>query len=366
MPKSSVVVVQLGPHQLEMRDYPIPSVGEDDALLRVERCGICGSDVEQFDGAFSWIPFPVIPGHEPVGIVEDIGPIAAKRWGLEAGDRVAVESAVPCMACRYCSRAEFNICPNRKNIGYVSIDEPPTLWGGYSEYLHLPANALVHKISSDLPIDVAAVFNPLAGGIEWGAKSPGTKLGDFVVVLGCGQRGIAAALAAKAVGASTTVITGLNRDVHKLKLALELGVDHAINVETDDVRALVAEYTAGVGADIVIDLVPVAASTVVDALDLVRVGGTVVLAGVKGDVAATDLYTDQIPMKAITVRGVRGKSFETYEQTIALMESRRFPLERLSTHTFGLSEAEKAIEVLAGRVPGEDAVFVSLDPRLGL
>src|SRR5262245_31501627 len=99
MSRTSAAVIQLGPRRLEVREFPIPAIGRDDALLRVERCGICGSDVEQFDGAggdaFSWMKLPVIPGHEPVGIIEEIGDVAASRWGLQAGDRVGVEAAVP-------------------------------------------------------------------------------------------------------------------------------------------------------------------------------------------------------------------------------------------------------------------------------
>ena len=161
-----------------------------------------------------------------------------------------------------------------------------------------------------------------------------------------------------------TMITGLRRDAHKLALALELGVDYVVNVEDEDLREKVAEVTNGEGADIVIDVVPYAASTFVDAIDVVRPGGMVVLAGMKGDVPVPNFFSDHLARKAVTIRGVQGKSTESYRRAVALLESRRFPIERLNTHTFGLADAEKAIEVLAGSVPGENAVFVSLDPSL--
>ena len=91
----------------------------------VERCGICGSDVEQLNGDLTWVPYPVIPGHEPLGVIEELGDDAARRWGVQVGDRVIVESAVPCRHCRYCAEGLFNACSNRMNIGYVPIGVEP-------------------------------------------------------------------------------------------------------------------------------------------------------------------------------------------------------------------------------------------------
>lgn len=366
MSKMSAAVVQVEPGKLELREFPIPTNGTDDALLRVERCGVCGTDVELYDGALSWwVNDPIIPGHEPVGIIEEIGAVAARRWGLERGDRVVVESAVPCLSCRYCSRGQFSVCPNRKNIGFNPIDDEPALWGGFAEYLYLPPTAQLHKIANSVPVDVASLFNPLTCGIAWAAGVPHTGLGDVVVVLGCGQRGIACALAAKAAGAKTTLITGLNRDARKLELALELGVDRAVNVEQHDLRESVAECTDGEGADVVVDVVPFAASTLLDAVALARVGGTIVLAGIKGDAVIEGLRPDTISRKALRIEGVWGKTSEHYEQAVALLEGGRFPMERLITHTFGLTEVDQAIEVLSGRRPGEQAVFIGIDPGLG-
>src|ERR1700674_3351700 len=99
MPATTRAIVQTGPRQLELRELPIPEIDDDSALLRVEACGICGSDVEQYTGALP-VPGPLIAGHEPLGIIDTIGERAAQRWGVGPGDRVAVEVLIPCGHCR--------------------------------------------------------------------------------------------------------------------------------------------------------------------------------------------------------------------------------------------------------------------------
>ena len=139
--RTSRAVVQTAPRALEMRELPLPEIGADDGLLRVEACGICGSDYEQYQGGLP-VRFPVIPGHEPVGRIAEIGDIAAKRWGVQAGDRVCVETLIPCGHCRECLQpARYRLCtgaPARFNAyGYLGLDVPPGLWGGYADYLYL-------------------------------------------------------------------------------------------------------------------------------------------------------------------------------------------------------------------------------------
>ena len=106
--------VQTGPEAYEIRELARPRIGDDDGLLRIEACGVCGSDVEQYRGHLVRPGmFPLIPGHEPLGIVEEVGARAAERWGVEPGDRVAVEILRPCRACDYCLTGRYMSCPNR-------------------------------------------------------------------------------------------------------------------------------------------------------------------------------------------------------------------------------------------------------------
>jgi threonine dehydrogenase-like Zn-dependent dehydrogenase len=190
------------------------------------------------------------------------------------------------------------------------------------------------------------------------------QVGDTVLVLGAGQRGIAAVVASRAAGAGTIIITGLAADAHKLALARELGADHAIVVDGEDAQNVVdrvEEITDGEMADVVLELTPLAAGPVSDALQAARRGGRVVLAGLKGN-REIPVRTDLIINRALTIRGAFGVDARGMADAIALIESRRFPLEKMHTHTFGLDEAELAIKTLGGDVPGEQAIHVSVHP----
>ena len=108
-PRTTLAMVQTAPRKLEPRDLPLPEIDDDSALLRVEACGICGSDYEQFEGVLR-TPMPVIPGHEPLGTIEAIGDRAARRWGVDAGDRVAVETMLSCRFCEPCLGGRYHLC----------------------------------------------------------------------------------------------------------------------------------------------------------------------------------------------------------------------------------------------------------------
>ena len=359
--------VQVGPRQIELREFPRPRTGPDDGLLRIEACGICGSDVEMYRGNLGGRDgrFPLIPGHEPLGIVEEIGERAAARWGVQPGDRVALEILIPCRTCDLCLTGRYMSCKNRRGAyGNSPLSSEPGLWGGYAEYVYLHPNAILHKVRGDIPAEVAVMFNPLGAGVRWACHLGGVQLGDTVLVLGPGQRGIAAVIAARAAGAATIIVTGLERDAAKLELAREFGADHTIDVDHEDTLERVREITGGALADVVLELTPIATGPVLDAISCVRHGGRVVLAGLKGG-RPVELATDAIIHKAATVVGAYGVDARAYIEAIRIIESGRFPLERMHTHTFPLADTALAIETLAGEVPGEQAVHVSISPAAG-
>jgi threonine dehydrogenase-like Zn-dependent dehydrogenase len=357
--------VQTGPRQIELREFPRPKTGPDDGLLRVEANGICGSDVETYRGHLGGPRPAFIPGHEPLGIVEEVGERAARRWGVQLGDRVALEVIVPCRACQDCLTGRYQFCRNRKyGHGVTGIDAEPALWGGLAEYMYLSPTSVLHKIDNGLPVELAAMYNSMGAGVRWACHLGEVGLGDTVLVLGAGQRGIAAVVAARAAGAGTVIITGLAADAHKLAIAREFGADHTIVVDGEDEENAVErveEITGGQMADVVLELTPMAAGPVSDALQAVRRGGRVVLAGLKGN-REIPLRTDVIINRALTIRGAFGVDAKGMEDAIALIESRRFPLEKMHTHTFGLDDTALAIETLGGEVPGESAIHVSVHP----
>ncbi|WP_204331969.1 zinc-dependent alcohol dehydrogenase [Geodermatophilus sabuli] len=358
--------VQVGPRKIEIQEFPRPATGADDGLIRVEANGLCGSDVEFYKGHLRQGMPAFIPGHEPMGIIEEVGENAAKRWGVQPGDRVAMEVVIPCRNCFDCLTGNYQACRNRVGgHGVTPVEVAPALWGGFAEYMYLAPGAVVHKIDKTLPAEVAAMYNGMGAGVRWALHYGQVRLGDTVLVLGAGQRGIAAVIAAKSAGAGTVLITGLEADAHKLALAREFGADHTLVVDGDDavdVVERVREITDGRGVDVTLELTPMAAGPVSDALLATKHGGRVVLAGIKGD-REIPIRTDVIINRALTVQGAFGVDAKAMAEAIALIESRRFPLERMHTHTFGLDDTAHAIEVLAGDVPGEAAVHVSVHPH---
>jgi threonine dehydrogenase-like Zn-dependent dehydrogenase len=304
----------------------------------------------------------VIPGHEPLGRIEAIGDGAARRWGVDVGDRVAVETMLSCRFCEACLAGRYHLCRRRRIYSYIPLDEAPGLWGAYSEFMWLDAGSVVHRVDAALPVQTAVLFNPLGAGFRWAVEMPGTGPGHTVLVLGPGQRGLASVVACREAGAAKILVTGLAADARKLALARELGADVAIDVENEDARRRVLEETGGRGADVVVDVSSYSTAPVAQALDFVAPGGTVVLAGVKGWNPIPDFVSDKIVMKEIRILGAIGVTSSGYRKAIALLESRRRPLERMHTHDFALRDAELAIRTLAREIPGEESIHSCLLP----
>ena len=191
MTGTAAALVLEEPRRLVRRPLPLPAIGPHDGLLRVEACGLCGTDHEQYTGVLA-PGFAFVPGHESVGILEEVGPAAAERWGVRAGDRVAVEVFQSCRDCPACRRGEYRRC-DRHGIGdmygFIPVDRPPGLWGGYATHQYLGPDSLLVKVPDGLDPVVATLFNPLGAGIRWGATLPGTGPGAVVAVLGPGVRG---------------------------------------------------------------------------------------------------------------------------------------------------------------------------------
>jgi threonine dehydrogenase-like Zn-dependent dehydrogenase len=364
--------VQVADRKFEIEEFALPHIGPSEALLRVDACGMCGSDIEQFDGAFAelGVTYPLIPGHEPLGTIAEIGTDAARRWGVQVGDRVAVEPVLGCGSCRACLTGNYRRCKSGQSgaaisaYGYLPTSFGSGLWGGYAEYMYLDPRTVLHKLSDDLPLELAALYQPMAAGLRWFTHDSGLRLGDTVVVLGCGQRGLCGVVAAREAGAGRVIVTGLAKDAHKLALARALGADVTIVADEQDTVAEVAEHTGGEGADVVVDVTAVSTQPIVDAVEIAKPGATIVLAGVKGSGATLDGFApDKLVTKELTLKGLWSQDIRAFEPALRLIESRKYPLEQLHTHTFGLEDVARAVETLAGRVPGENAVHVMVAPR---
>ena len=155
MGEQVLAAVRTGPRRTELREFPMPALPDDGALLRVEVAGICGTDVKMY--AKPVIEQPVIMGHENVGTIVEAGQAFVDRQGLRAGDRVFVEHYVACYRCEWCRVGEYRHCeltdwrtnPDARRYGYTTCDNPFHLWGGFAEYMYLPWNAVLHKVPAD-------------------------------------------------------------------------------------------------------------------------------------------------------------------------------------------------------------------------
>ena len=183
-PRTSRAIVQTAPRALELRELPLPEIGPDDALLQVEACGICGTDARTFFNGDPRAPAPWILGHEPVGILEEVGPRATLPPGISKGDRVFLGSILTCGRCRYCMDGLQNLCDEHLLYGY---DPYP---GAYAEYAAVPPIAVKNLIPlpPDLPSDLATVADPFACALN-GVEMLDVQLGDSVLIIGSGPIG---------------------------------------------------------------------------------------------------------------------------------------------------------------------------------
>ncbi|MGH9030205.1 MAG: alcohol dehydrogenase catalytic domain-containing protein, partial [Acidimicrobiales bacterium] len=167
---SAGALVLEGPRRLVVREFDVPEITDEDALLRVEACGLCGTDHEQFTGVLPG-GLPFVPGHEAVGVIEEIGAGAARRLGVARGERVAIEVFQSCRNCGACKTGEYRRCESHgigDMYGFIPASKPPGLWGGYARYQYLSPDTMLHKVPDGLDPVVATLFNPLGAGVRWG------------------------------------------------------------------------------------------------------------------------------------------------------------------------------------------------------
>lgn len=357
-----MVLVEAG--RFELTELPVPAIGHDDGLLRVEATGICGSDYAQFQGRLSVFdaPMPIIPGHEVVGRVHALGPGAAARWRVGEGDLVVVDEVLRCMRCRACSIGNPG-CTGMRLYGLtITTAEPPALWGGYADYMYLHPNTVLHRVPPGVSAEQAAAFVPIANGIRWMAHVGGVAVGDAVVIQGPGQMGLGCVIGAKEAGARTIVVTGTADDADRLAVARELGADVTVVVGDEDPIEAVRTATRGRMADVVIDVSSEATGPVVDAIEMVRGSGTVLLAGLKNDAPIPGFVSDKVVLRQLRVQGVGGHDFASIRAALAVIESGRYPTERMHTHRFALEDAEKAVRMVGREVPGDSPIHATISP----
>ncbi|MGH9214497.1 MAG: zinc-dependent alcohol dehydrogenase [Acidimicrobiales bacterium] len=357
-------MVLTAPRTFERRSLALPEIGDGDALLRVEACGLCGTDHEQYTGHL-FGGFAFIPGHESVGVIEAIGDAAATRWGVAAGDRVAVEVFQACRRCAACTAGTYRRCERHglaDMYGFIPVDTAPGLWGGYAEYQYLGPDSMLLPVPDGLDPIVATLFNPLGAGIRWGVSVPDTRAGDVVAVLGPGIRGLSAAAAAKQAGAGFVMVTGHGeRDRPRLDAARQFGADLVVDVTVEDaVHAL--RHTAGEPADVVIDVTAKAPTALAQAVSLARPGGTIVVAGTRGSSATPGFKPDLIVFKELRILGALGVDVDAYRAALDLLAAGTYPFAQLPRRVVGLDRVEELLRTMAGETDEVPPVHGVLAP----
>ena len=368
MPEKVLAAVKVGPSTTELRELDLPPVPDDAALMKVEVAGVCGTDVTQYR-----LPLrngPLVMGHENVGYLARVGRSFAAHKGMKEGDLVFLEHYLPCGHCewdhmgeyRHCAATEWFYDPKAIRYGYTSMSIAPGLWGGFSQYLYLPLNAVLHKVPRGLTPEEAGVATPMSNGIQWTLMDGGVGYGMTVLIQGPGQQGLCCLMAAKHAGADLAIVTGTSKDARRLEVAKAFGADHVIDVNAEDPLERIMAVTEGRGVDVAIDCTVGAgtAPTLLGIEALKRRAGTMVVQG-EGNQEFPSFPIGRLTRKAITLKSARGHSYKAVELALHQLASHRFPLDLMMTHTFRLPEVDYAIKSVGGQgAPG--AIHVSVMP----
>lgn len=255
--------------KLEIVDMPAPRPAEDELLIRIRACGICGSDVHGYDGSTGRRLPPVVMGHEAAGVVETVG--RGVRC-FKAGDRVTFDSTIYCGKCFYCQRGQINLCDKREVIG-VSTPAYRRM-GAFAEYVCVPER-IAYLLPEKMPFAHAALIEAVSVAVHAVSLTP-VALEDTVVVVGAGMIGLLTMQAARMAGAGRVIAVDI--DDERLEMARGLGATATFNSNSGDVAAQIAELTHGRGADAALECVG-ATAPVKLAVESVRKGGAVTLVG---------------------------------------------------------------------------------------
>lgn len=322
------------PCSVELRDIPVPQIGEDEVLLRVEAVGICGSDLHQYHGKNSWhVNYPVVLGHEFAGVVAGLG---ARVYGFREGDRVVSETAaVLPRDSALIRQGLYNLEPGRLGFGY-GVD------GAMATFVKVPARCL-HHVPSSLPQEQAALTEPCCVAYNAVCVNSHIRPGQAVAVIGPGPIGLLCAAMARLAGAGHVLVIGTPVDAKRLAVALQMGADTVLGAQREDVPAWVKNFGDGYGLDLVIDAAGVSASLKL-ALDIVRPAGQITKVGWGPEPLGFSL--DPLVQKAVTLQGSFSHNWPVWEQVLSLLASRKIDLAPMLGQVSPLTEWRQAFEAM--------------------
>lgn len=323
-------------NRLEIVELPLPRPGPGELLVRVEACGICGSDVHGYDGTSGRRIPPVVMGHEAAGTVAALGPGVTRA---HEGDRIAPDSTVYCGECEYCRRGDINLCDRREVLGVSTNDFRRA--GAFAQFVSVPER-IIHRLPDNLSFTDAAMIEPLAVAVHAVDLAQLPEHGTALVV-GAGMIGLLTLQALRVAGCSSVYV--LDIDDGRLKLAQELGAAAVINGKTTDAGAELSRLTDGRGVNVALEAVG-STPSIKTAVENVRKGGTVVLIG---NIAPTA----EIPLQIVVSRQLRlqgsAASAGEYPRCIEMLSRGEIDLKPLISVVAPLEEGPQWFERLHGR-----------------
>jgi threonine dehydrogenase-like Zn-dependent dehydrogenase len=367
-PNKVKAAVMTGPGRIETHDYPYPDIGDDALVIALEMCGLCGTDKHIFRGettqyggteAETSTPFPIVPGHEIVGTVAEIGRRARTRLEfsgqeLAIGDRVVMCPDILCGRCHYCRNfSGFPLCENIRGYGnHFTATEAPHLMGGWAEYIYVRPDANVYRVPDDLDADIAVMTELMAVTYNldkaksfYSMDGEGFGTAASIAVQGVGPMGLLHVLKARIMGAGD--IIALDRSDFRLDMAKRFGADHTINVTGLTEREIVAQVrdlTEGRGADLALECTGFA-EAIPPGIQMVRRGGMYIVAGVFADVGDIRLNPHHLAARQVRLIGMCNHPSTGYVASLKLLSRYQdaFPLRDFVTHRYPVSAAAQAM-----------------------
>ena len=332
-------LVHTAPLQFDLRDVPRPQPGEDEVLVRVKACGICGSDVHGYTGSTGRRIPPIIMGHEAAGVVEAVG---QNVRDLAVGDRITFDSTVYCNQCPACRQGRMNLCQSRKVLG---VSTPAFRRdGAMAEYVVVPW-WITHRLPDAVSFEEAALIEPASVSLHAARITP-IEVNDVVAVVGAGQIGLFAMQAARVKGAG--IVVALDVKEERLALARQLGADVTINPAAGDVAAEMRRAVGRPDADVVLEAVGTEA-TVRLAMELTKLGGNLTLIG--NVTPRIQVNLQDIVSRELTIRGSCAIAGE-YRACLDLMAAGRIQAKPLISRIVPLAEGQAAFDALHRGEPG--------------
>ena len=348
-----VVILDKPKGKFTIKSYPLPVPEPRTLLMKVEMCGVCGTDVHYWRGhkATFQVPFPGVFGHEITGTIVALGKGVTKDFAgnpVKVGDRIVPIPLITCGNCFYCTIAKEPVkCLNARAYGHLG-DGAPYFTGGYAEYLYiyLP-NSLFVK--TDMNTERSVLLEPVSIGINC-VEKVGVNVGETAVVQGSGPIGLVTLACVKAAGASKIIVVG--GEPNRLELAKELGADMTININevkdpNERVKLIKNETLGGHGVDVVFECAGVPRA-VPEGIDYLRYGGRYCEAGHFSDAGTVEINpSTHICAKCATIVGAWSSTADQFIKALNVLRDERFPFEKVITHKLPLERLEEAFKALS-------------------